>query len=302
MRKRKFSKHFDKAHSIMFNGMPLEYTNVLGVPGVFVKKINRMVHLKDGTGGEMDAAYIADPDFKLLFERVAVALEHQSKPIGVEKLEKIGDYDIQLVVDEHLPTLISIASNFKEDASKKQLIRSPSDITRPYFLDLGEDNISKRLSMVDRIINSNKYLSRENALNLGVVMLFAPPDRACEITEHVVNLYIKISSDLDFRLGLVLYSVIVLMIDAYFDEKNDYERLIGMVNDNTSSEVIEDFHPFDGFRESLEYANKRISDLEVENSRIPELEAENSKIPELEAENSELEARVKELENQIQGK
>ena len=65
-----------------------------------------------------------------------------------------------------------------------------------------------------------------------------------------------------------------------------------MVNYNTSSEVIEDFHPFDGFRESLEYANKRISDLEVENSRIPELEAENS----------ELEARVKELENQIQGK
>ena len=74
-----------------------------------------------------------------------------------------------------------------------------------------------------------------------------------------------------------------------------------MVNDNTSSEVIEDFHPFDGFRESLEYANKRILDLEEENSRIPELEAEISRIPELVAKNSVLEARIKELEDQING-
>ena len=84
-----------------------------------------------------------------------------------------------------------------------------------------------------------------------------------------------------------------------------------MVNDNTSSEVIEDFHPFDGFSESLEYANKRIFDFEEENSKIPRLEAENSRIHELEAENSKipdlvaknsvLEARIKELEDQING-
>ena len=78
-----------------------------------------------------------------------------------------------------------------------------------------------------------------------------------------------------------------------------------MVENNTSSEVIEEFHPFDGFRESLEYANMRISELEEENSKIHELEAENSRIPELEAENSripELEAKIKELEDQINGK
>ena len=52
-----------------------------------------------------------------------------------------------------------------------------------------------------------------------------------------------------------------------------------MMDNNTSSEVKEEFSPFDGFRESLEYANIRISELESENSRIPELEA---KIRELE--------------------
>lgn len=140
MRVRRFSKHFDKCHSIMFNGAPREYTSILEVPGVFVKKINRMVHLKDGTGGEMDAAYIADPDNKLLFQRVAVALEHQSRPVSEEKLEKFGDYDTQLVVDEHLPTLICVASSLKSPESSKKLIRSPADITEPYYLDHSRDN------------------------------------------------------------------------------------------------------------------------------------------------------------------
>lgn len=269
----------------MFNGMPEDYTKTLGVPGIFVKKINRMVHLKDGTSGEMDSAYIADPDYKLLFERVAVGLEHQSRPVGDEKLDKIGDYDIQLVVDEHLPTLICIASEIDPAKSKRELIRSPSDITKLYFLDLSEDNITKRLNTVEAIINSNKYLTRENALDLGVIVLYAPRNRACEITEKVVNLYVKISKDLDFQLALILYSVITLMIDAYFDDENDYRRLIRMMDNNTSSKVIEGFHPFDGFRESLENANKRISDLEAENSRIPELEA-----------------RIQELEDKLGGK
>lgn len=73
-RKRKFSKPFDLCHSILFNEFPKEYVSTIGVPGNFVKKSNRRVHLKDGTGGEMDSAYVADPDYKILFERVAVGL------------------------------------------------------------------------------------------------------------------------------------------------------------------------------------------------------------------------------------
>ena len=292
MREKLFSKPFDKAHSILFNGAPAEYTSVVEVPGIFVEKINRMVHLKDGTGGEMDAAYIADPDYELLFERATVAFEHQSKPVSDEKMDKFGDYDTQMVVDHHLPTLICVACKISPYKSRDELKRTPSDITKPYYLDLSEENIYKRLNMVEGIINSNKYLSRENALNLGVIVLFAPQNHACEVTERVVNLYIKISDDLDFKMELILFSVIILMIDAYFDEENDFKRLMNMMNNNTSSEVIDEFSPFDGFRESLDYADRRISQLEEENS---ELEAENSRIP-------ELEARIKELENQIYGK
>ena len=305
IRIRKYSKHFDKAHSIMFNGMPGEYTKLLGVPGIFVKKINRLVHLKDGKRGEMDSAYIADPDYKLLFERVAVALEHQSRPVGEEKLEKMGDYDIQLVVDVHLPTLICVASSLDKRKSKKELTRSPSDITKLYFLDLGEDNISKRLNTVENIINSDNDLTIENALNLGIIVLYAPRNRACEITERVVGLYVKISKDLDYNLALILYSVICLMIDAYFDDEIEYERLIDMVDSNTSSKIVDEFYPFDGLRESLENANKRISEMETKVARISELEAQVSRISELEAENATipgLKREIQELKDKLNEK
>lgn len=42
-RLRKFSKPFDLCHSIMFEEFPMEYTKTIGVPGKFVKKINRRV-------------------------------------------------------------------------------------------------------------------------------------------------------------------------------------------------------------------------------------------------------------------
>lgn len=255
-RKRKYYKPFDLCHSILFNEYPLEYTREIGVPGEFEKKINRRVHLKNGAGGEMDSAYLNNPDYKVLFEKVATDLEHQSVQINEEKLKKIGDYDTQLVVDEHLPTFIVIASHLKNDESKNKLIRSPSDITELYFLDLGEDNIRKRLSTLSEIINSNQHLSTENALNLGIIILYAPRDNAYEITETVVDLYQKIVKDLDLKMETCLYNVISIMIDAYIDDEKEYRRLINMVEKNTSEKTIEITAAHQNTIESLKYARE----------------------------------------------
>ena len=290
-RKRKYSKHFDACHKIMFNAFPDEYTKLIGVPGHFVKKVKRVVHLKDGTGGEMDSAYIANPDYEILFEKAAVCLEHQSKSIGDEKIVKIGDYDIQLVVNEHLPTLMVVASHIPPENQKNKLIRTPSDKTELYFVDLTEENIMERLNNVKTIINNNKHLSRKDALNLGIVMNYAPRKNAIEITREITNIYIKTVDDLDFETQSILYDVIIILIDAYIDDENEYQRLIKMINNRTSKEIIENFNPFVGLEESLEYANTRISNLEDKNST---LENRNST---LENRNSTLENRNSTLEN-----
>ena len=243
----------------MFDEFPAEYTKTIGVPGNYVKKINRRVHLKDGTGGEMDSAYIAEPDYKILFEKVAVGLEHQSVPVDDDKLSKFGDYDIQLVVDEHLPTLLVVASHLDENKSKNELIRSPSDITRIFFLNLDEDNISQRLSMVNRIIYNNQYLSREITLNLGVIALYAPRKKASEIMETVLNLYINIINDLDLKMEYTLYSVFRVLIDAFFDDENEYRRLIKMIDEKTSQESQVRFASHESTIQSLAYAEENLA-------------------------------------------
>ena len=296
IRKRKFSKPFDLSHSILFNEFPNEYTSTIGVPGKFVEKCNRRVHLKDGTCGEMDSAYIADSDYKILFERVAVGLEHQSIPVGEEKLNKFGDYDVQLVVDEHLPTLLVVASHLNKDKSKNKLIRSPSDITQLYFLDLGEDNISQRLSTVSKIIYNNQYLSQEMALNLGVIALYAPRERACEIMDTVVRLYLKIVEKLDLHMEYTLYSVITVLLDAFFDDEDEYRRLTKMMDDNTSQESQMRFASHESTIESLTYAEEDLAHTKDDLAHArDDLAKANGKIADLEAE-------VKRLTDELNGK
>lgn len=84
-RKRKYNKPFDLCHSILYNDFSCRVYKHYRSSWKFVKKINRPVHLKDGTTGEMDSAYIADPDYEVLFERAAVGLGHQTAPVGDQK-------------------------------------------------------------------------------------------------------------------------------------------------------------------------------------------------------------------------
>ena len=71
-------------------------------------------------------------------------------------------------------------------------------------------------------------------MNLGVIVLFAPRNHVCEITEKVVNLFQKIVNDLDSKMEYTLYSVITLMIDAYFTDEKKYQELMKMMNKNTT--------------------------------------------------------------------
>lgn len=295
IRKKIFAMPFDLGHDTMFSEFPVEYTRTIGVPGTFVKKINRRVRLKDGTTGEMDSAFILDPDGKILKERVAACLEHQSIPVSLTKLKKIGHYDIQLVSDENLATLMIIASHCSPEESKNKLIRSPSDSIKLYFLDLGEENICKRLSSVTEIIENKKELSAENALNLGVIALYAPREYACEITEKVAKLYTKISNDLDPKMESCLYSVISLMIDAYFDDEKEYRRLINMIDGKTSQNTKEIFAASkESFLESLEWAKEDLANAKDDLANAKDdLKAANGKIAELETEVARLTTELK---------
>lgn len=292
-RKKKYKDPFDSCHNIMFNEYPLEYTNNLGIPGEFIKKIDCKVDLKDSSRGQMDSAYVAKADNELLFENVAVNLEHQSYPVDDKKLNQIGKYDIQLVVNENLPTFMVVASHLDKKLSKNLLKRSPSNILKLYFLNLDEKNICQRLNRVEEIINNNKNLTTEDLLNLGIIGLYAPRDKASEIIKRIVNLYVKIVNNLDRQMEYVLYSVLNYLIDAFTVDEKEYKRMINMIDKNTSNESVEEFESIKCSRRDLMNVKEELSDTKEELSDAKEaLSNSEDKIASLEEE-------VERLRNQL---
>lgn len=292
-RKKKYKDPFDSCHNIMFNEYPLEYTNNLGIPGEFIKKIDCKVDLKDSSRGQMDSAYVAKADNELLFENVAVNLEHQSYPVDDKKLNQIGKYDIQLVVNENLPTFMVVASHLDKKLSKNLLKRSPSNILKLYFLNLDEKNICQRLNRVEEIINNNKNLTTEDLLNLGIIGLYAPRDKASEIIKRIVNLYVKIVNNLDRQMEYVLYSVLNYLIDAFTVDEKEYKRMINMIDKNTSNESVEEFESIKCSRRDLMNVKEELSDTKEELSDVKEaLSNSEDKIASLEEE-------VERLRNQL---
>ena len=241
VRKKIFNNPFDASHNIMFEDAPEEYTAEIGMPGIFVEKINRNFSLTTGDKGELDSAYIADPDNKTLFTRVAVGLEHQSTPVSSEKLDQIGGYEIYLKSKTKLPTFMAVATHTDKEKSHTHLFRSPTDSMDLYFPDLGKEKIYEKLNMMNNIINSENVLTNREVINLGIIVLYAPREHACEITENVVELYSKVSVNLDYNMQYILYSVISMMIDAYFDDEKEYKELINMMDIKTVPDIISDF-------------------------------------------------------------
>lgn len=233
-------KPFNYSFTLMFEEYDKEFVEILRAPGIFVKKANTQVKLPDGRTGEMDAPYIADPDYITLFERAIVILEHQRIAIGIPKSFRISNYAIPGVSDEKLPFYIAVASHIDSNKHQMEFERTDSFIIRLKFLDLGKRDNWEKLNSVRNKLRFNKNLSVKDALNLGTVVLFAPDDCARERTREALHYYLE-SEITSKRLKHVLYSVFFCMIDEYFDDELEYQRMIEMLNDKTSLETKEKF-------------------------------------------------------------
>ena len=308
IRKRKISKPFDFGYTIMDNEYPKILYSRLNVPGIFRKKINKKVYFKDGHMGEMDSSYIADPDFVELFEATAINGEHQSTPVDDEKIERISYYGIQQIHDTNLPQYSFVASHLPQEKHVQQFKRSRTDIIQPHYLDLGEEDNNKRLNNVKNIIKKQEKITDEDALELGIITVFAPRDKGKEITEEVIELYNEIIDQLSSKMEFTLYSVLFAMTDAYFDDEHEFEEVIKMLKEKTTSETIEKFETLTTFKNKVLELEKTNNTLEKTNNTLKNrnttLEREKNtattRISELEAEIADLKKQLSQPNRQPQ--
>ena len=201
-----------------------------------------------------------------------------------------------------MPTLNIIASHLNEELSVKQFKRTPTTIVQLQFLNLGKKEIEKRLNILENIINDRKQITTKDAINLGIIVLFAPREDACEITRKALTLYLEFENR-SSRLEYTLYSVFSAMIDAYFDNEHEYEELMVLINKETNDEIIGKF-------ETEIISENKIKELEDElvksnnerDSAYIERDSAYDKISEVNHENMQLKSRIKDLENQLKKK
>lgn len=280
--KKHINNPYDYAFGILYTEFPKELHELLNIPGKFKRKSNVKVRLKNGKVLEMDSSYVVDSDFDELYEPAVVNLEHQSTPVDEEKIKIIGNYNIQQIADERLPPFNVIATHIDKEKSVQKYKRTPTNTSELYFIDLGEKNIQQRLNTVSNIVRTNeKHLTIKDALNLGIIVLFAPRDNARNITRKVLDLYMQIKH-MPEKLEFTLYSVISAMINAYFDDEKEYDELINMINYETEDEII------DKFETEIRTQNKMKEVEQFANDAIEE--------------NKQLKAKIKELEKKLESK
>ena len=235
--KRRTSHPFNDAIGLMLNEFPEDFHKIANIPGIFKETSNRYVYTNGKISGIMDFSCIIDPDNKLIHEKTVVNMEHQSTPVDEKKLKQMAKYAIQQIHDENLPQLTVVISNIETEKHLQEYFITPSLSVKPYYIMFSEEDIEKRLSKVKTKIYNNDHLNNEDALNLGIIAVFAPRHKAQEIIEEIVELYIRVSEQLSQRMELILYDTIFQMVDVYSQKEENYVRLINMITNNTSDET-----------------------------------------------------------------
>jgi hypothetical protein len=232
----------------------------LRFPGIFVKTLPTDVFTINNRSFRMDGAELVLPDDTLPCKSV-LNPEQQTKALTPEKVHVLYDYKLQLTFNHKLPSLNVVVTNIG-DKDHTVIYESHGDAFKIYIRVFNDKEISQRLSTVSKIIYNNQYLSQELALNLGVIGLYAPREHACEIMETVVDLYIHIVADLDLAMEYTLYSVITILLDAFFDDENEYGRLTKMIDEKTSKESKMHFASHESTIKSLAYAEEDLARTE----------------------------------------
>ena len=295
-RVREINNPFDLAFRMLFNALPEEVHIAFGLPGIFDEKIGDNI-FDEKSVKEADAPYKVKPDNKSLFRAIIINIEHQSTPLTPEKLEAIESYEHYLESSYNLYVLIVIASHLYGPDSLVEIEVTNSHIIRPLFVDVSEENLKQRLSTVtDKVLNGEEITSLDIA-NLAIVAIFAPRDIADDLTEKVVELFKKIE-EFPPNTEKVLYNILRVLIDAYFDNVEEYNRMMEMLNENTNEDIIAESEIYKMLLRDIKYYQNIAQKKEAKVSKIANnMERVKAEKNEIEAENRELKAKIAELEN-----
>ncbi len=163
------------------NVMPEKLKNYFKLPGKFVANFPTKIFKRDGSEREMDWLMLV----KHFGEDLLIHAEFQSYVIDDAKMEVIADCTdySKSYYGRSVLTVIIITEGY--EASVKEFYRTSSDILKPIYIRMTEDEVIERLNTLEEKINNHNELTDDEALDIAFLPMFAPKSKANDITDKV---------------------------------------------------------------------------------------------------------------------
>lgn len=224
--------------------IPEKLKNYFNMPGRFEGNFPTKIFRRDGSEREMDWLILVKPDCHELFEEILIHVEFQSYSVDEDKMEVIADCTDYSKIYYGRPVLTVIIITEGYEASQKEYQRTASDILRPVYIRMTEDELIERLNNLEAKILNHEQLSDNEALDIAFLPMFAPKGKAEFVTEKVTHLFSEdvsltgvFRSDIAFGLSI--------MIRKYFDGTSKGKELLKLIEPELDTSRLKDVIDFE---------------------------------------------------------
>lgn len=224
--------------------IPEKLKNYFSMPGRFECNFPTKIFRRDGSEREMDWLILVKPDYREVFEEMLIHVEFQSYIVDGDKMEVIADCTDYSKIYYGRPVLTVIIITEGYEASQKEYQRTSSDILRPVYIRMTEDEVIERLNNLEDKILNNEQLSDNEALDIVFLLMFAPKGRVEFVTEKVTRLFredVSITgvfrNDIAFGLSI--------MIRKYFDCTSKGKELLKLIEPELDTSRLKDVIDFE---------------------------------------------------------
>ncbi len=222
------------------NVIPEKLKNYFKLPGKFISNFPTKIFKRDGSEREMDWLMLVKCDEG----EFLIHGEFQSYSVDDTKIEIIADCTDYSKIYYGRPVLTVIIITEGYEVSVKEFKRTASDILKPIYIRMSGEELIERLNNLEEKISNHKNLTDDEALDIAFLPMFAPKNKAHDITEKITHLFRKDTSlkgafrnDVAFRLSI--------MIRKYFDLTPKGKELLKMIEPELNVSKLRDVIDFE---------------------------------------------------------
>ena len=215
--------------------VPEKFKHYFKLPGKFVSNFPTKIYLRDGSERETDWLILTKQDDGELL----ILIEFQSYAVDEKKMQIIADCADYSKIYYGRPVLVVIIITDGYESSKKEYHRTASDILKPIYIQMSEEEISKRLNNLEVKILNHEKLSDDEAFDLVFLPMFASRSKAEEITEKNVHLFKRDESIAGVFRGDIAFGLSI-MIRKYFDLTEKGKELLKLIEPELDKSRLKD--------------------------------------------------------------